>query len=118
MKTQIWIAVSIHVLVAIARKRLGLEKSLYQILQIFSITSLEKVPILQVFEAFDSQSELLDNSNQLILFGLYPDISDAIPMARTNCECAGAVVRCNALLRIYLRAHLTKAGHDAAVASW
>ena len=70
VKTQIWIAVSIYVLVAIARKRLGLEKSLYQILQIFSITSLEKVPILQVFEAFDSQPELLDNSNQLILFGL------------------------------------------------
>src|SRR5213594_2636536 len=70
VKTQIWIAVSIYVLVAIARKRLGLEKSLYQILQIFSITSLEKMPILQVFEAFDSQSELLDNSNQLILFGL------------------------------------------------
>src|SRR5213594_4970965 len=70
VKTQIWIAVSIYVLVAIARKRLGLEKSLYQILQILSITSLEKVPILQVFEAFDSQSELLDNSNQLILFGL------------------------------------------------
>src|SRR2546426_3446087 len=70
VKTQIWIAVSIYVLVPIARKRLGLEKSLYQILQIFSITSLEKVPILQVFEAFDPQSELLDNSNQLILFGL------------------------------------------------
>src|SRR6202521_2950855 len=70
VKTQIWIAVSIYVLVAIARKRLGLEKSLYQILQIFSITSLEKVPILQVFEAFDSQPDLLDNSNQLILFGL------------------------------------------------
>jgi len=70
VKTQIWIAVSIYVLVAIARKRLGLEKSLYQILQIFSITSLEKVPILQVFEALDSQSELLDNPNQLILFGL------------------------------------------------
>src|SRR2546429_2367822 len=64
MKTQIWIAVSIHVLVAIARKRLGLEKSLYQILQIFSITSLEKVPILQVFEAFDSQSELLDKDRK------------------------------------------------------
>ncbi len=57
-------------LVAIARKRLGLEKSLYQILQIFSIMSLEKVPILQVFEAFDSQSELLHNVNQLILFDL------------------------------------------------
>jgi len=70
VKTQIWIAVSIYVLVAIARKRLGLEKSLYQILQIFSITSLEKVPILQVFEAFDSESELLDNANQLILFDL------------------------------------------------
>src|SRR5438105_1472236 len=70
VKTQIWIAISIYVLVAIARKRLGLEKSLYQILQIFSITSLEKMPILQVFEAFDSQSELLDNPNQLILFDL------------------------------------------------
>jgi integrase len=70
VKTQIWIAVSIYVLMAIARKHLGLDKSLYQILQIFSITSLEKVPILQVFEAFDSNLELLDNSNQLILFGL------------------------------------------------
>jgi hypothetical protein len=56
------------VLVAIVRKRLGLERSLYQILQILSITILEKVPILQVFEAFDSQANLLDNSNQLILF--------------------------------------------------
>jgi len=45
-----------------------LERSLYQILQILSITILEKVPILQAFEAFDSQSDLLDNSNQLILF--------------------------------------------------
>ena len=70
LKTQIWIAISIYVLVAIARKRLGLDKSLYQILQIFSITSLEKVPILQVFEAFDSNLELLEDSNQLILFGL------------------------------------------------
>jgi hypothetical protein len=70
VKTQIWIAVSVYVLVAIVRKRLGLENSLYQILQILSITILEKVPILQVFEAFDSQSELLDNSNQLILFNL------------------------------------------------
>ena len=57
-----------YVLVAIVRKRLALERSLYQILQILSITILEKVPILQAFEAFDSQSDLLDNSNQLILF--------------------------------------------------
>jgi hypothetical protein len=68
VKTQIWIAVSVYVLVAIARKRLGLEVSLYQILQILSVTILEKVPILQAFEASDSQSELLDSSNQLILF--------------------------------------------------
>src|SRR5271169_17122 len=68
VKTQIWIAVSIYVLVAIARKRLGLEVSLYQILQILSVTIFEKVPILQAFEALDSQSELLDSSNQLILF--------------------------------------------------
>jgi uncharacterized protein DUF4372/DDE family transposase len=70
VKTQIWIAVSVYVLVAIARKRLGLESSLYQILQIFSVTIFEKAPILQLIEAFNSQSELLDDSNQLILFDL------------------------------------------------
>jgi len=70
VKTQIWIAVSVYVLVAIVRKRLGLEMSLYQILQIFSITMLEKMPISCVLEAFDSHSELLDNSNQLILFDI------------------------------------------------
>jgi hypothetical protein len=68
VKTQIWIAVSVYVLAAIVRKRLGLEDSLYRILQIFSVTIFEKVPILQVLEAFDSQSELLAPSNQLILF--------------------------------------------------
>ena len=57
MKTQIWIAVSVYVLVAIARKRLGLEVLLYQILQILSVTIFEKVPILRAFEALDSQSE-------------------------------------------------------------
>src|SRR5216683_1422198 len=70
VKTQIWIAVSVYVLAAIARKRLGLESSLYRILQIFSVTIFEKAPILQLIEAFDSQSELLDNANQLILFDL------------------------------------------------
>jgi hypothetical protein len=68
VKTQIWIAVSVYVLVAIARKRLGLEVSLYQILQILSVTIFEKVPILQAFEALDSQSEFFDSSNQMILF--------------------------------------------------
>jgi hypothetical protein len=68
VKTQIWIAVSIYVLVAIVRKRLGLERSLYQILQILSIALLEKTPILSVFEAWDFRSDLPDHSNQLILF--------------------------------------------------
>ena len=68
VKTQIWIAVSVYVLVAIIRKRLGLEVSLYQILQILSITLLEKTPILQAFQASDSQSDLPDSGNQLILF--------------------------------------------------
>jgi len=54
VKTQIWIAVSVYVLVAILRKRLGLEASLYQILQILSLTLFEKVPILQALEASDS----------------------------------------------------------------
>ena len=68
MKTQIWIAVSVYVLVAIVRKRLVLEASLYQILQILSVTLFEKTPILQALQASDSQNDLLDTRNQLILF--------------------------------------------------
>jgi len=68
VKTQIWIAVSIYVLVAIVRKRLGLEASLYQILQILSVTLFEKTPILQALQARDSDSNLVDIGNQLILF--------------------------------------------------
>jgi hypothetical protein len=68
VKTQIWIAVSIYVLVAIVRKRLGLEASLYQILQILSVTLFEKTPILRALQACDSDSDLFDIGNQLILF--------------------------------------------------
>jgi len=68
VKTQIWIAVSIYVLVAILRKRLGLEASLYQILQILSVTLFEKTPILQVLHASAANSHLLDPGEQLILF--------------------------------------------------
>jgi hypothetical protein len=68
VKTQIWIAVSIYVLVAIVRKRLGLESSLYQILQILSLTLFEKTPILQGFQGGDSQDQLSGDANQLILF--------------------------------------------------
>ena len=67
VKTQIWIAVSVYVLVAIVRKRLELDASLYQILQILSLTLFEKTPILQALQASDSQEELLDPGNQLIL---------------------------------------------------
>ena len=68
VKTQIWIAVSVYVLVAIVRKRLGLEASLYQILQILSLTLFEKVPISQALEASDSPESLVIDPNQLILF--------------------------------------------------
>jgi len=70
VKTQIWIAVSIYVLVAIVRKRLGLEVSLYQILQILSVTLFEKTPILQALQPPDSEENLFDFSNQLSLFDL------------------------------------------------
>ena len=68
VKTQIWIAVSTYVLVAIVRKRLQLEASFYQILQILSLTLFEKMPILRALEATDSQNELGEDANQLILF--------------------------------------------------
>jgi hypothetical protein len=68
VKTQIWIAVSVYVLVAILRKRLGLEASLYQILQILSVTLFEKTPILRALQASGSENDLGDSGNQLILF--------------------------------------------------
>ena len=70
VKTQIWIAVSMYVLVAIVRKRLGLEASLYQTLQILSVTLFEKTPISQALQAFDLEANLLGDPNQLILFNL------------------------------------------------
>lgn len=70
VKTQIWIAVSVYVLVAIVRKRLDLEISLYQILQILSVMLFEKTPILQALQPPDFQNDLSEFSNQLILFDL------------------------------------------------
>ena len=70
VKTQIWIAVSVYVLVAIVRKRLALPLSLYQILQILSVTLFEKTPILQALQLSDSQDDLDENSKQLNLFHL------------------------------------------------
>ena len=68
VKTQIWIAVSVYVLVAIIRKRLGLEASLYQTLQILSVTLFEKTPILCALQAIGVEANFAENVNQLILF--------------------------------------------------
>src|SRR5436309_3529157 len=68
VKTQIWIAVSVYVLVAIVRKRMGLEASLYQILQILSLTLFEKTPILCALRPIDQDASSTENVNQLILF--------------------------------------------------
>jgi IS4 transposase len=68
VKAQIWIAISIYVLVAIAKKRLNLQHSLHSILQILSITILEKTPILQVLSQLDQSENMRDDAKQLILF--------------------------------------------------
>jgi transposase len=68
VKTQIWIAVSVYVLVAIVRKRLELTASLYQILQILSLSLFEKMPLLQALQPSGSQNDLPDPGKQLILF--------------------------------------------------
>jgi hypothetical protein len=70
VKTQIWIAVSVYVLVAIVRKRLGIEARLYQILQVLSLTQFEKTPILRALQQIGSQDDLPEASNQLNLFSL------------------------------------------------
>src|ERR1035437_4586476 len=68
VKTQIWIAVSVYVLVAIIQKLLGLEVSLYQILQIPSLSLFEKVPILCALHASDFDNDLAGSGNQFNLF--------------------------------------------------
>jgi hypothetical protein len=70
VKTQIWIAVSVYVLVAIVRKKLELDNSLYQILQVLSLTLFEKTHILRALQQIDSQDDLPCPSNQLNLFSL------------------------------------------------
>jgi hypothetical protein len=70
VRTQIWIAVSVYVLVAIVRKRLGIQASLYQILQILSVTLFEKTPILRTLQDIDSDFDLCDSDKQLNLFSL------------------------------------------------
>ncbi|MDE2322621.1 MAG: IS4 family transposase [candidate division NC10 bacterium] len=67
VKTQIWIAISVYVLVAIVKKRLQLDRSLYTILQILSVTLFEKTPIEQALALVDYETPESDDANQLIL---------------------------------------------------
>jgi hypothetical protein len=70
VKTQIWIAISVYVLVAIVKKELKIELSLGEILQILSIVLFEKVPITQVLTKNVLQNENVQFHNQLLLFNL------------------------------------------------
>lgn len=68
VKSQIWIAVSVYVLVAIVKKRLNLDASLYTLLQILSVTLFEKMPLQQAFMTSASIENQTDSNNQLFLF--------------------------------------------------
>ncbi len=68
LKTQIWIAISVYVLVAIVKKQLKLEGSLYRILQILSVSLFEKTPILEALSLSDYEIQLTSTGKQLTLF--------------------------------------------------
>lgn len=68
VKTQIWIAVTVYLLVAIMKKRLKIEASLYTILQVLSVTSFERVPLNQLLTDVVYTTALDENDNQLFLF--------------------------------------------------
>jgi IS4 transposase len=70
VKSQVWIAVSVYVLVAIIKKQLRLDHSLYTILQILSINLFEKKPILQVFSEQKYTPSDETSGKQLMLFNL------------------------------------------------
>jgi hypothetical protein len=70
VKTQIWIAVSVYVLVAIVKKHLAPKRNLYTLLQILSLSLFEKMPILQAFSQAEDKTEIHQNCIQLELFNL------------------------------------------------
>lgn len=70
VKSQIWIAISVYVLVAIIKKRLDLKIELYTILQILSLTLFEKIPLDQLLMISKNKSEVNEMTNQLNLFDL------------------------------------------------
>ena len=68
VRTQIWIAVSVYLLIAIIKKRLALEASLYTLLQILSLTVFGKTPLLQVLSQAEPNDQQQQTDNQLTLF--------------------------------------------------
>jgi len=68
VKTQIWIAISVYVLVAIVKKRLNIKASLYTILQVLSLTLFEKIPLNQLVKNIEYEMPTLQNDNQMNLF--------------------------------------------------
>lgn len=68
MKTQIWCTVATYVLIAIVKKELQIDASLYTLLQILSVSIFEKTQLQQAFAGMDNISEQTDLDNQLNLF--------------------------------------------------
>ena len=69
LKTQVWIAICVYVLVAIIRKELHIDLCLSQILQILSVNAFEQVPLAELLANTQSQDESSYPSNQLMLWG-------------------------------------------------
>ncbi|PKN33943.1 MAG: IS4 family transposase [Deltaproteobacteria bacterium HGW-Deltaproteobacteria-19] len=71
VKTQIWIAISVYLIVAIIKKRLNLQESLYTILQVLSVSLFERTPMFQLLTFYDYTNDTDNSSNQLNLFTDY-----------------------------------------------
>ena len=71
VKTQIWIAISVYLIVAIIKKRLNIQKSLYTILQVLSVSLFERTSMLQLLTFYDYTSNMGEDLNQLNLFTDY-----------------------------------------------
>jgi hypothetical protein len=69
VRTQLWVAVCVYALVALLKKRLGTDASLYEILQILSVSVFEKTPVNQLFQPLSSQNDTTPLPKQLSLFG-------------------------------------------------
>jgi hypothetical protein len=70
VKTQVWIAISVYVLLAVVKKHLRLEHSLYTLSQILSVSLFEKTQLVQVLTTFEQQTDESSSTNQFSLFNL------------------------------------------------